>query len=60
MLYIILYCFARLERQLQVRPELTNSAWSYQRPPDFLMTMTGDDSGGTTTTTTTTSPPTPP
>jgi hypothetical protein len=37
MLYIILYCFAKLERQLQVRPELTNSIRSFQCRPDFLM-----------------------
>ena len=38
-LYIILHCFARFERQLQVHPELANSIWSYQCCPDFLMVL---------------------
>jgi hypothetical protein len=33
----IIYYFTLLWRQLQVRPELTNSVRSYQRHPDFLM-----------------------
>ena len=35
--YDIIYSLAKLEHQLQVCPEVTNSAWSYQHLPDFLM-----------------------
>jgi hypothetical protein len=36
----IIHCLAKLKHQLQVCPEVTNSAWSYQCLPDFLQTRT--------------------
>jgi hypothetical protein len=45
-LFIILHRFARLERQLQVCPELTNYIQWYQRRPDFLMEDQTELEGG--------------